>query len=186
MRLRLEQRKHLDRRLRHLLVAPKQEYLATAEERIAGTRLEQLEAALGEASDPGAAALRRRIHRLRGFLAWNLETQYHERLTEAHVHLNELNADVEALSARYDSFVRARQAATHSYVGYESSIDGLRVRVAGALERLQRVMTLQGEMLESVALRELTARRERLEAYQNQARFAFADSYDRAAKTQAR
>jgi hypothetical protein len=186
MRLRLEQRKHLDRRLRHLLVAPKQEYLATAEERIAGTRLEQLEAALGEASDPGAAALRRRIHRLRGFLAWNLETQYHERLTEAHVHLNELNADVEALSARYDSFVRARQAATHSYVGYESSIDGLRVRVAGALERLQRVMTLQGEMLESVAIRELTARRERLEAYQNQARFAFADSYDRAAKTQAR
>jgi hypothetical protein len=40
-------------------------------------------------------------------------------------------------------------------------------------------------MLENVATRELKLRRTRLEAYQNQARFAFADSYDRAAKAQA-
>jgi hypothetical protein len=40
-------------------------------------------------------------------------------------------------------------------------------------------------MLETVAVEELRVRRERLEAYENQARFAFADSYDRAAKTQA-
>ena len=37
----------------------------------------------------------------------------------------------------------------------------------------------------SIADRELKLRRERLEAYLNQARFAFADSYDRAAKAQA-
>jgi hypothetical protein len=41
-------------------------------------------------------------------------------------------------------------------------------------------------MLETVAVQELLERRERLEVYQNQARFAFADSYDRAAKAQAR
>jgi hypothetical protein len=41
-------------------------------------------------------------------------------------------------------------------------------------------------MLETVASRELEKRRERLLAYLNQARFAFADSYDRAAKAQAR
>jgi len=40
-------------------------------------------------------------------------------------------------------------------------------------------------VLEIVANRELLLRRERLEAYQNQASFAFADSYDRAAKAQA-
>ena len=38
---------------------------------------------------------------------------------------------------------------------------------------------------EIVASAELRLRRERLEAYLNQARFAFADSYDRAAKAQA-
>jgi hypothetical protein len=36
-----------------------------------------------------------------------------------------------------------------------------------------------------VATRELEIRRERLVAQQNQARFAFADAYDRAAKAQA-
>ena len=46
-------------------------------------------------------------------------------------------------------------------------------------------MARQGHVLEAVANEELGLRRERLEAYQNQARFAFADSYDRAAKAQA-
>jgi hypothetical protein len=46
-------------------------------------------------------------------------------------------------------------------------------------------MARQGHMLETVASQELKLRRERLEAYLNQARFAFADSYDRAAKAQA-
>jgi hypothetical protein len=115
-----------------------------------------------------------------------VETQYHQRLTEAHEHLRELNEDMEILTARYDAFVRARQAATHSYVGYEIPINRLRVRVGEALERLELLMAQQGYLLESVAIDELTGRRERLEAYQNQARFAFADSYDRAAKAQAR
>ena len=80
----------------------------------------------------------------------------------------------------------ARQAATHSYVGYEIPINRLRVRVGEALERMKLLMAQQGRVLESAAINELTGRRERLEAYQNQARFAFADNYDRAAKAQAR
>ena len=47
-------------------------------------------------------------------------------------------------------------------------------------------MKEQGAALEEVAIEELELRRTRLEAYQNQARFASADSYDRAAKAQAR
>ena len=45
-------------------------------------------------------------------------------------------------------------------------------------------MARQGHLLETVAIAELNRRRDLLEAYQNQARFAFADSYDRAAKAQ--
>ena len=40
-------------------------------------------------------------------------------------------------------------------------------------------------MLETVAINELKVRRERLDGYQAQARFAVADSYDRAARLQA-
>ncbi|MBW1686700.1 MAG: hypothetical protein JRS35_16745 [Deltaproteobacteria bacterium] len=186
LRLRLEQRKHLDQRLQHMLIAPRPDYLATADEQRLGSRIDQMEAGLQDASDPEEAALRLRLHRLKGVLTWSLETQYHQRLTDVHEHLRELNEDVDALTAQYDAFVRARQAATHSYVGYEIPINGLRVRVADALERLDVLMARQGRMLETVSIKELLVRRERLEAYENQARFAFADSYDRAAKAQAR
>ena len=185
MRLRLEQRDHLERRLQHMLIAPRPEYLATGDEQQTALRIEQLEAGLPDASHPDAAALQRRIQRLKGVLTWSRETLYHERLTQAHVHLRELNADVGALKAQYDAFVVARQAATHGYVGYEVPIESLRARVDEAHERLGLLMARQGHMLEAVASRELKLRRERLEAHLNQARFAFADSYDRAAKAQA-
>jgi hypothetical protein len=186
IRLRLEQRKHIDERLQHMLIAPRPDYLATSDEQRFGARIDRLSAALAESGDPEEAALRRRIRRLQGLLTWILEMRYHERLTDAHAHLRELNRDVDALTARYQAFVRVRQAATHSYVGYEIPINGLRMRVQHALERLKLLMARQGHVLETVAIAELVQRRERLEAYQNQARFAFADSYDRAAKEQAR
>ena len=43
----------------------------------------------------------------------------------------------------------------------------------------------QGALIEMVAIDELKARAERLEKYQTQARYAVADSYDRATKMQA-
>jgi len=185
IRLRLEQRKHLDQRLQHMLIAPRPDYLATADETLLGSRIDQLEAGLEGANPAEEEALRLRIDRLRGVLIWNMETQYHQRLTNAHEHLRELNQHVDALTAQYDAFVRARQAAMHSYVGYEGPIHDLRARADGALERLNVLMVQQGHMLETVAIDELLLRREHLEVYQNQARFALADSYDRAAKAQA-
>jgi hypothetical protein len=185
MRLRLEQRERLSERLNDLLTRPRPEQLATAEEQSLGAWIERAEARLGDASDPQSEALRRRVDRLKGLLAFTLETQYHERLTQAHAHLRELEHDVARMSARHEEFVRTRQAATHGYVGYDPTILGLRSRSTVALERLDALMTRQGEVLERVAIAELESRRERIEASLNQARFAFADSYDRAAKAQA-
>ena len=186
IRLRLEQRKHIDDRLQHLLVSPNAAVLATAEEQRVAASLEALREQLPTGDDPASRSLRERLRRLEGVVVFGLETEYHERLTDAHAHLRDLNRDVDAMQERYESFVRLRQAATHSYVGYEIPINTLRARVRGALERLEPLMKRQGYMLENVAIAELSRRRERLEAYQNQARFAFADSYDRAAKEQAR
>jgi hypothetical protein len=89
------------------------------------------------------------VARLRGSLTFRLETEYHERLTAAHKHLNALNADVDALTRQYDSFVRTRQAATHSYVGYDAQIERLRVRVGDALEGVNNLMARQGHMIET-------------------------------------
>ena len=187
MRLRLEQRKHVGQRLERMLISPAPNLLATTDEARLKSKLEKMESRLGEPTSSRAdAAVRTRIARLKGALTWSLEINYHERLTEAHDHLRQLNKGVETLTARYDSFVRTRQAATHSYVGYDAPIKGLRSRVRFALERIEALQKRQGRLLEGVAKHELKLRRTRLEAYQNQARFAFADSYDRAAKAQAR
>ena len=63
-------------------------------------------------------------------------------------------------------------------------IERLRVRVGDALQRIELLMARQGHMIETVAINRLVARRDRLVAQQTQARFAVADSYDRAARDQ--
>jgi len=73
----------------------------------------------------------------------------------------------------------------HSYVGYDAPISRLRTHVGSALEQVDMLEARQGALIETVAINELKARAERLEAYQSQARYAVADSYDRATKAQA-
>jgi len=184
LRVRLEQKKRVGKRLHAMLTAPRPEHLATADERIARERLAVLEARLDGSDTPGATALRERVARLRGALTWRLTTEYHERLTAAHEHLTELDEDVAALTRQYDSFVRARQAATHSFVGYDIPIGRLRERVRAATERVETLMARQGHLIETVAIHQLRARRERLVVQRNQAHFAVAHSYDRAARAQ--
>jgi hypothetical protein len=89
------------------------------------------------------------------------------------------------LQAQYDQFVRARQAATHSYVGYDKPLQRLRVRISGSIDKVDLLMARQGRELEIAAIDQLMARRDRLEDYRDKARFALADSYDRATQSQA-
>jgi chromosome segregation ATPase len=184
IRLRLEQRKHLSERLKSMLTAPRPDFLATADERIAGERIAQIEKQLGDSDNPQVLALRQRAERLRGAIKFQMETEYQKRLTEANVHLNELNVEIDALNKQYDSFVRTRQEATHSYVGYDVQISRLRQRVEDGMQRVDDLMARQGQMIETVAISQLAARRERLVAQQTEARFGVADSYDRASRAQ--
>jgi len=182
MRLRLEERRHLAERLQTMLTSPRPEYLATTEERNALERIALMEKQIGDSDTPEAVALRERAARLRGAITFKLETEYNERLTAAHAHLKELNAPIETLTQQYDAFVRARQAATQSYIGYDPQIAKLRGRVGDAQKRVDSLMKRQGDLIESVAINQLSARRERLVAQQNEARYGVADSYDRASR----
>jgi hypothetical protein len=184
MRLRLEQRKHLAERLQTMLTAPRPDYLASADERISGERIALIEKQLGNSDSPESLVLRQRAALLRGVLTWRLQTEYQERLTAAYEDLKELNKQVDTLTRQYEAFVRARQAATHSYVGYDTQIAQLRERVGHSLERVDTLMAQQGHMIETVAISQLEARRQRLVAQQTQARYGVADSYDRTARVQ--
>jgi hypothetical protein len=185
MRLRLEQRDYLQKRLQEILTAPRPELLATADERVALERLRKIDIALRQANGAERAIWQARAQHLRGVLMWRLYTEYPERLTQAHKDLHGLNDDVRALQEQHTAFVRARQAAVHSYAGYDQSITLLRTRVRQALENVDTLLARQGHVIEAVAIDELNTRRQRLEAYQVQARYAVADSYDRALKEHA-
>lgn len=184
IRLRMEQRNHLHQRLQQLLIEPRPDLLATADERIVLENLRGIEQKLQDAHGADVPQLQQRVRRLKGLLTWTLYTTYPERLTEAHEHLNALNADVAVLTKQYQQFVRSRQAATHSYMGYGDTINRLRTRATESLQAVNQLMAQQGHLIETVAIDELKTRRARLEVYQTQARYAVADSYDRAAKTQ--
>jgi chromosome segregation ATPase len=125
-----------------------------------------------------------RLERLRGVLTWNIQTDYDRRLTDTHRNLQELNRDVAQLNQQYTAFVRTRQAVTQSYEGYDGTIRRLRQRIAAALEQVETLLARQGHLIEVMAVNELTARRDRLEEFQVKARFAVADSYDRASRTE--
>ena len=184
MRLRLEQRDRIEQRLKAMLVVPRPDYLATSQERVISQRITALEQRLtagGKALPAGIAA---RIRRLRGVLHWNIFTQYDRRLTEAHQHLRDLNHEVDLLKRQYTAFVRTRQAATQSYEGYEDELRRQRSRIRQAREAVGALMARQGHMLETMAVNELSRRRERLSEFQIKARFAMADSYDRATRAQ--
>jgi hypothetical protein len=184
MRLRLEQRDRIEKRLKSMLVVPLPDYLATSGERVAGDKIAQLERRLAEDGRVRPSGMDARIQRLRGVLTWNIYTDYDRRLTEAYTHLHELNDEIDLLSKQYTAFVRTRQAATQSYKGYGDSIRRQRILIRAAGEKVAQLMARQGHMLELMAINELGKRRDRLAEFQIKARFAMADSYDRATRAQ--
>jgi hypothetical protein len=186
MRLRLEQRDRIEKRLKAMLVVPRPDYLATSKERIISERITRLEQKLTAGGTDVPGAIEARIKRLRGVLLWNIYTDYDLRLTEVHKHLRDLNVVVDRLKRQYTAFVRTRQAATQSYQGYDDEIRRQRIRIREARSTVKELMARQGHMLETMAVNELSRRRERLSEFQVKARFAMADSYDRATRAQTR
>jgi len=184
MRLRLEQRDRIEQRLKAMLVVPRPDYLASYKERISSEQIALLERRLAKVGTVVPSGVEARIKRLRGVLHWNIYTDYDRRFTEAYKHLRDLNLEVDHLKKQYNAFVRTRQAATQSYEGYDDVIRRQRFLIQKAREKVGELMARQGHMLETMAVNELTTRRERLTEFQIKARFAMADSYDRATRDQ--
>ncbi|MDH5584577.1 MAG: tetratricopeptide repeat protein [Gammaproteobacteria bacterium] len=185
MRLRVEQHKMLVKRRDDLLTTPRPEFLATPEELQILARIEAVEARLaadGAISEQSAL----RLQRLKGILGYTLQTEYHARLTEFDRNVRSLDQAMVMVQAEYDEYVRNRQAATHSYEGYDKPMRRLRAEVDVSVDKIDQLMARQGHLLEGLAINELVTRREHLEDYGDKARFALADSYDRATQAQAK
>lgn len=184
MKLRLAQRKKISDRLKKMLIAPRPDYLAKVNERLALNKIYKLEKKHKKGKGANLDKINSRIKRLKGAIKWNIETEYQDRFTEADKNLRLLNTDVDLLDKRYRSFVRTRQAATQSFIGYDDQITQLKNRIRFADERIKVLLARQGHMLELMSITELERRRKRIEELQIKARFSIAESYDRAVKKQ--
>lgn len=178
MRLRKEQHRMLVKRRNDLLTTPRPEFLATRDEQAIIARLDMLEV---QATGQDLV----RVQRLRGVLGYTLHIEYHERFTEFDSNLRSLDEAMVSLQSEYDEFVRSRQAATHSFEGYDKPMQRLRADVQQSVDKIDMLMARQGRLLEVLAIDQLIARRDHLENYGDKARFALADSYDRATQAQA-
>ena len=184
MNLRMAQQKRVESRLDNMLIAPRPDYLATADERIILNKIFILENALKNKKNASYPKLQTRIDYIKGVINWNIETEYQDRFLKAHNNFKQLNEGFENLNTIYRSFVRTRQAATQSYIGYDSAIRQLKIRIRNADEKIKLLTARQGYMLEKMAINSLQAQRKRIEELQIKSRFALAESYDRAVKAQ--
>jgi len=184
MRLRVEQHKMLVKRRDDLLTIPRPEFLATPEEQALLARIENVEAEAFRETGTYTQTLLR-AQRLKAILMYTLRTEYHARFTEFDRNVRSLDDAMAMVQAEYDEYVRNRQAATHSYVGYDKPMRRLRADVDTSVDKIDQLMARQGHLLEVLAIERLVARRDHLEDYGDKARFALADSYDRATQAQA-
>jgi hypothetical protein len=184
MRLRSEQRDRIARQLEAMLTEPRPDLLVTADEHIMSEQVARLETLVTPRREQTVPRLSDRIKRLRGVLEWNIYTEYDKRYDNARRHLRELDQELDTLKRQYGAVARTRQTAVESYQGYVDVMRRLRLLIKAAQEKVRALIARQERVLESMAVNELTRRRDRLEEFRVKARFALADSYDRAGKTQ--
>jgi len=184
IRVRMSQRNRLDQRLKSMVIARRPDYLATAEERQIQDKLAKINLYLSANPQHYTAEIRQRIARLKGVLHWQINNAYHDRLTNAYKQMQTLDIYINKLNQVYRSFVRTRQAATQSYEGYDIPIRRLKTKIQSNQTKVNGIMARQGRLIEVLAINELERRRNQLEEYQIKARFALAESYDRATKKQ--
>lgn len=186
IRLRIEQRNRLDQRLKSMVISRRPDYLATGEERGMLDKLNKIELYLSNHPQKKTAQVSERVKRLKGVLHWQVTSAYNARLTTAYKEMRKLDIYIKKLNTAYESFVRTRQSATQSYRNYKIPIRQLKTRIQEKQIKVNAIMARQGRQIENMAVNELERRRNLLEEYQIKARFALAESYDRASKKQQR
>jgi len=156
--------------------------LGTPNERSQWARVERLEEQLASAP-PGEQRdqARDKLRLIKGTLYWQLDAEFKARSYEERRSLRELDAALEELQNRWVRVQQARATVPSDTDEFSARIAALAARVQSVRARLADASQQQNRYLEGVAVAELRAQQQRLDAYALQARFALAGIYDRAA-----
>jgi hypothetical protein len=130
---------------------------------------------------PEAAEVREKIQLLKGVLQWQLEREFKDRLWRIRRNLNDAG---EALVATQRSRRQIDETMRNEPLRFEAlsnRVYGLAPRIEGMKMSVEDTLSTQRAFLQSIAVGELQAQKQRLEVYTIQARFALAAIYDVAA-----
>ena len=141
-----------------------------------------LERAPALAADiPEADEVRNKIRLLKGVLQWQLEREFKDRLWRVRRDLRESGeALVETQRSRRKIDETMRNEPLR-FEAFRQRVDSLEPRIEDLQARLAGVKAEQLAFLQSIAVGELQAQKQRLDSYAVQARFALAAIYDAAA-----
>jgi len=130
---------------------------------------------------PEAEEVRDKISLLKGVLQWDLERDFNDRLWRIRRNLREIGeALVEAQRARrqIDETMRLEPL---RFAEISNRVYDLTPRIEGTKMKVEDALSKQRAFLQSIAIGELQAQKQRLDIYSVQARFALAAIYDLAA-----
>ena len=127
---------------------------------------------------PEAAEVRDKIQLLKGVLQWELEREFKRRLRSVRRNLNDAGeALVVTQRSRRKIDETMRNEPLH-FANLSERVDSLAPRIEGMKIRVDDALADQRAYLQSIAVGELQAQKQRLDIYTLQARFALAAIYD--------
>ena len=155
--------------------------LMTSQEQLIWAQLESIAARLTALPDSEQLReLRDKQARLRGLILWEVDANYKARLRSAQKNLLEIEApllEARSLAARAQSAFASAPAA---FEGFDGRIVTMRERVHDSQAKVDSTLAAQGAWITRLAQADLTLRKQRVDAYLVQARFALAQTYDKA------
>jgi hypothetical protein len=132
------------------------------------------------AKDPEIARLADKVRLLSGTLAWELSSQWPDRLWQAKKALCDTDRGVEEAQAREARLAKAQRDEPQRFERFAKRIDALESQINLLIPRVASATQDQQNAVQNIAVAELTLAQQRLAEYQTQARFALAQLVDRA------
>lgn len=140
------------------------------------TGLEQTPAL--HANIPEASEVRDKIGLLKGVLQWQLERDFGDRLWRIRRDLRESGEALVETQRSRRKIDESIQNEPLKFADFSDRVYGLTPRIDAMQSRVETAMTAQRGFLQSIAVGELQAQKQRLDIYTVQARFALAAIYD--------
>ena len=175
-------RDDLDARLASIDAREDVAALGSSQERAHWEQIRQIEDALnGAPRDEKSDALRERLRLLKGVMFYQLTDAFKARQWQERRTLKDLDLALHEAQSRWIRVDRARRSVPTNTGEFATRLAGLKTRITELQARLSGAEHAQQGYLQQIATAELSAQKDRLDAYEVQARFALASMYDKAA-----